>query len=154
MPLDSSASGTLGWFTWSRRWMRVRMPWLWSSSRCLRPWQMRLGMWRIFPRSLRNSKEGMDMGLLEVKHGLLQIAETLDFLHNNARLIHRAIAPESVLITSNGAWKLSGFGFAISTDQSSNDSAGMQAFHYAKYDVEDSILPLQPSINYTAPEFV
>ncbi|KAL0326440.1 UNVERIFIED_CONTAM: SCY1-like protein 2 [Sesamum radiatum] len=98
--------------------------------------------------------KGMDMGLLEVKHGLLQIAETLDFLHNNARLIHRAIAPESVLITSNGAWKLSGFGFAISTDQSSNDSAGMQAFHYAEYDVEDSILPLQPSINYTAPELV
>ncbi|KAL0351252.1 UNVERIFIED_CONTAM: hypothetical protein Scaly_1513900 [Sesamum calycinum] len=163
-----------GWFTWSRRWMRVRMPWLWSPSRCLRPWQMRLGMWRIFPRSLRNSKECkssavhdfhqkvsmidyfllQDMGLLEVKHGLLQIAETLDFLHNNARLIHRAIAPESVLITSNGAWKLSGFGFAISTDQSSNDSAGMQAFHYAEYDVEDSILPLQPSINYTAPELV
>ncbi|KAL0456281.1 UNVERIFIED_CONTAM: SCY1-like protein 2 [Sesamum latifolium] len=102
--------------------------------------------------------KGMDMGLLEVKHGLLQVAETLDFLHNNARLIHRAIAPESVLITSNGAWKLSGFGFAISTDQSSNDAASMQAsmqaFHYAEYDVEDSILPLQPSINYTAPELV
>lgn len=35
-----------------------------------------------------------EMGLLEVKHGLLQIAESLDFLHNNARLIHRAICPE------------------------------------------------------------
>lgn len=35
-----------------------------------------------------------EMGLLEVKHGLLQIAESLDFLHNNARLIHRAISPE------------------------------------------------------------
>lgn len=37
-----------------------------------------------------------EMGLLEVKHGLLQIAETLDFLHNNARLIHRAISPEVI----------------------------------------------------------
>ncbi|PIN22333.1 Protein kinase [Handroanthus impetiginosus] len=97
--------------------------------------------------------KGMEMGLLEVKHGLLQIAETLDFLHNNARLIHRAISPEAVLITSSGAWKLGGFGFAVSTDQS-NDSADMPAFHYAEYDVEDSILPLQPSINYTAPELV
>lgn len=35
-----------------------------------------------------------EMSLLEVKHGLLQIAESLDFLHNNARLIHRAISPE------------------------------------------------------------
>lgn len=34
------------------------------------------------------------MGLLEVKHGLLQLAESLEFLHNNARLVHRAIAPE------------------------------------------------------------
>jgi SCY1-like protein 2 len=29
-----------------------------------------------------------------VKHGLLQIAETLNFLHNNAHLIHRAVSPE------------------------------------------------------------
>ena len=34
------------------------------------------------------------MGLLEVKHGLLQVAESLEFLHNNARLVHRAISPE------------------------------------------------------------
>ncbi|XP_071932969.1 SCY1-like protein 2 A [Coffea arabica] len=39
--------------------------------------------------------KGMEMRLLEVKHGLLQIAETLDFLHNNAHLIHRSVAPES-----------------------------------------------------------
>jgi hypothetical protein len=34
------------------------------------------------------------MGLLEIKHGLLQVVETLDFLHNNAHLAHRAISPE------------------------------------------------------------
>ena len=31
-----------------------------------------------------------------MKHGLLQIAETLEFLHSNARLIHRSIAPEVI----------------------------------------------------------
>lgn len=98
--------------------------------------------------------KGMEMGLLEVKHGLLQVSETLEFLHNNARLIHRAISPETVVITSSGAWKLSGFGFAISSDQASGDLANVPAFHYAEYDVEDSILPLQPSLNYTAPELV
>ncbi|KAH7841529.1 hypothetical protein Vadar_031122 [Vaccinium darrowii] len=97
--------------------------------------------------------KGMEMGLVEVKHGLLQIAESLNFLHNNARLIHRAIAPENVLVTLSGAWKLGGFGFAISTDQS-GDFTSTQAFHYAEYDVEDSLLPLQPSLNYTAPELV
>lgn len=38
-----------------------------------------------------------EMGLLEVKHGLLQIAESLDFLHNHAHLIHRAISPEVII---------------------------------------------------------
>ncbi|XVF37320.1 hypothetical protein REPUB_Repub19eG0135600 [Reevesia pubescens] len=98
--------------------------------------------------------KGMEMGLLEVKHGLLQIAESLDFLHNNARLIHRAISPENVLITSSGAWKLGGFGFAIPTDQASSDLANVPAFHYVEYDIEDSVIPLQPSLKYTAPEMV
>lgn len=98
--------------------------------------------------------KGLEMSLLEMKHGLLQIAESLEFLHSNARLIHRAISPENVLITSNGAWKLGGFGFALSTDQAISDSSNVQAFHYAEYDVEDSMLPLQPSLNYTAPELV
>ncbi|KAJ6360550.1 hypothetical protein OIU77_004545 [Salix suchowensis] len=98
--------------------------------------------------------KGMEMGLLEVKHGLLQIAESLDFLHNNAHLVHRAISPENILITSSGAWKLGGFGFAITTDQASSDLTSSQAFHYAEYDVEDSMLPLQPLLNYTAPELV
>ncbi|KAL4350702.1 hypothetical protein AHAS_Ahas10G0168400 [Arachis hypogaea] len=102
------------------------------------------------PKELR----GMEMSLLEVKHGLLQMAETLDFLHNHAHLIHRAISPENILITLSGAWKLSGFGFAISASQTHGDSANLHAFHYAEYDVEDSVLPLQPSLNYTAPELV
>jgi hypothetical protein len=38
---------------------------------------------------------------------------------------------QNVLITSSGAWKLGGFGFAISTDQTSGDMANVQAFHYA-----------------------
>ncbi|KAL9269986.1 SCY1-like protein [Drosera capensis] len=110
------------------------------------------GVWELgkVPKELKK----MEMGLLEVKHGLLQVAEALDFLHNNARLIHRAISPESVLITANGSWKLGCFGFAISIDQASGDLASAQAFHYAEYDVEDSLLPLQPSLNYTAPELV
>lgn len=96
----------------------------------------------------------MEMGLLEVKHGLLQIAESLDFLHSNARLVHRALSPENVFITSNGAWKLGGFGFAIPMDDTSIGTAATHAFHYPEYDAEDSILPIQPSLNYTAPELL
>ncbi|KAK5813919.1 hypothetical protein PVK06_029370 [Gossypium arboreum] len=96
----------------------------------------------------------IEMGLVEVKHGLLQVAECLNFLHNNARIVHRAILPENVLMTSSGAWKFGGFGFATSTDKASGDCAHVQAFHYGEYDTEDSVMPLQPSLNYTAPELV
>ncbi|KAA3468436.1 SCY1-like protein 2 isoform X1 [Gossypium australe] len=96
----------------------------------------------------------IEMGLVEVKHGLLQIAECLNFLHNDARIVHQAISPENVLITSSGAWKFGGFGFATSTDKASGDCANVQAFHYGEYDTEDSVMPLQPSLNYTAPELV
>ncbi|KAF8676025.1 hypothetical protein HU200_047529 [Digitaria exilis] len=98
--------------------------------------------------------KGMEMGLLEIKHGLLQLAETLDFLHNNAHLAHRAISPETVFITSSGSWKLGGFGFALSIDQATGGLTSSQQFHYSDYDVEDTALPLQPSLNYTAPELV
>ncbi|KAH1105633.1 hypothetical protein J1N35_009401 [Gossypium stocksii] len=96
----------------------------------------------------------IEMDLVEVKHGLLQIAECLNFLHSNARIVHRAISPENVLITSSGAWKFGGFSFATSTDKASGDCANVQAFHYGEYDTEDSVMPLQPSLNYTAPELV
>ncbi|KAF0899646.1 hypothetical protein E2562_020834 [Oryza meyeriana var. granulata] len=98
--------------------------------------------------------KGMEMGLLEIKHGLLQVSETLDFLHNNAHLAHRAISPETVFITSSGSWKLGGFGFALSVDQATGSLTSTQQFHYSDYDVEDTALPLQPSLNYTAPELV
>ncbi|KAJ0986174.1 hypothetical protein J5N97_004530 [Dioscorea zingiberensis] len=112
-----------------------------------------LGNLENVPKPPKDLK-GMNMGILEVKHGLLQVAESLDFLHNNAHLIHRAISPETVFITSTGAWKLGGFGFAISSDQASAGVTSMQPFHFAEYDVEDAVLPLQPSLNYTAPELV
>lgn len=100
------------------------------------------------PKELKD----LEMGQLEIKHGLLQLAESLTFLHNNARLVHRSLSPETVLITSAGAWKLAGFGFAVSIDQVTTDMPVGPAYHYPEYDSEDLLLPLQPPLNYTAPE--
>lgn len=61
---------------------------------------------------------------------------------------------QSVFITSSGSWKLGGFGFALSVDQATGGLTSSQQFHYSDYDVEDTALPLQPSLNYTAPELV
>ncbi|XP_020265022.1 protein kinase domain-containing protein ppk32-like isoform X2 [Asparagus officinalis] len=72
----------------------------------------------------------------------------------NVEKVPKELKGMAVFRTSTGAWKLGGFGFATSVDQVSTGSTSMQPFNYPEYDVEDAILPLQPSLNYTAPELV
>lgn len=50
--------------------------------------------------------------LLEVKCGLVDIAEALSFLHKSAHLMHLNIHPESIFIDTDGHWKLGGLFFA------------------------------------------
>ncbi|XP_057815335.2 SCY1-like protein 2 B isoform X2 [Cryptomeria japonica] len=149
--------GTLVWFMSFKVWTRAKELWPWLPSLFLRPWPIRLVgliMSQRCPRSSRDCEPVQEMGQLEIKHGLLQLTESLGFLHNNARMIHRAISPEAIFITYSGAWKLGGFGFAVATDQVSGDTNVAQPFHYPEYDVEDVVVPLTPSLNYTAPELV
>lgn len=42
-----------------------------------------------------------------------QLCEGLAFLHNEVKLLHRNISPESIIINANGAWKLIGFELAL-----------------------------------------
>ena len=49
---------------------------------------------------------------LEVKHGLVHIAETLHFMHTSCALAHCNVSPESIIVAADGTWKLAGLGFA------------------------------------------
>ncbi|CAN1294954.1 SCY1-like protein 2 A [Linum perenne] len=80
------------------------------------------------------------------------VANVLGYLENVEK-VPKELQGINVLLTASGAWKLGGFCFTIPIDQASN-LASSQAFHYSEYDVEDSFMPLQPSLNYTAPELV
>lgn len=94
----------------------------------------------------------LELGHLEVKHGLLQITDTLSFLHKNAKIVHRSISPETVFLTTTGGWKFGGFGFATMVDQVGLDNEA--PFHYPDFDVEAPVLPLQPLLDYAAPELI
>ena len=50
-----------------------------------------------------------ELGQLEIKHGLMQLSETLSFVHRNAMLIHRGICPE-VRETGGGVTRVSDWG--------------------------------------------
>ena len=51
----------------------------------------------------------------------LQLAEGLSFLHKDVKLLHRNICPESIIINSNGAWKLAGFELYATNINEPND---------------------------------
>ena len=83
---------------------------------------------------------------LEVKLGLLNIAEALQFLHNNAGLVHAGVCPASIFVSAQeGVWKLGGFAFAAHLDYK---VAGQHAFDYRTPGV------LAPPLPYSAPELV
>ncbi|XP_022827750.1 SCY1-like protein 2 [Spodoptera litura] len=87
---------------------------------------------------------------LEIKYGLMQIAEGLSFLHNDVKLLHHNICPESIIVNQQGAWKIFGFDFCIA-NQSQSGSAPFWPFN--EYCPAMPALT-QPVLDYLAPEYV
>lgn len=101
------------------------------------------------------------LSTLEIKHGTLQLASALRFLHQDVKVVLRALSPETVVITAEGNWKIAGgFGHAVPLAPSSRGDGGM--FYYATPVSSLSStgrtptkpLPLLPPMAYAAPELV
>nr|XP_018915596.1 PREDICTED: SCY1-like protein 2 isoform X1 [Bemisia tabaci]XP_018915597.1 PREDICTED: SCY1-like protein 2 isoform X1 [Bemisia tabaci]XP_018915598.1 PREDICTED: SCY1-like protein 2 isoform X1 [Bemisia tabaci]XP_018915599.1 PREDICTED: SCY1-like protein 2 isoform X1 [Bemisia tabaci] len=105
-----------------------------------------LGVHENMPTPLPAQLKNYKLLEIEVKYGLLQIGEGLAFLHNDAKLLHRNICPENIIINQQGAWKLFGFEFCAPNSSDKHDMAC--AFR--------SDLPpiASPNIDYIAPECV
>lgn len=85
---------------------------------------------------------------VEIKYGLMQLAEGLAFLHNDVKLIHGNICPESIVINKSGVWKIFGFDFCIHNTNPPNLNP---SFPFEDYNMT---LPLicRPNLDYVAPE--
>ncbi|KAL0052017.1 hypothetical protein WJX82_006565 [Trebouxia sp. C0006] len=110
-------------------------------------------VWILDKRSVTDASRGnAKLSELEIKHGFLQVADGLHFLHSQANQIHRGISPEAICITAGGAWKLAGFGFAMLAEFGDSNPAE------AAFDYSDSsnglAQSLRPALSYTAPELV
>ncbi|KAJ8956503.1 hypothetical protein NQ318_019221 [Aromia moschata] len=87
---------------------------------------------------------------IEIKYGLLQISEGLAFLHNDMKLLHKNISPESIIINSQGAWKIFGLDFCVH-----NTSPPNSAPNYPFEDYNPTLPNIcQPNIEYLAPECI
>ncbi|XP_049872710.1 SCY1-like protein 2 [Pectinophora gossypiella] len=87
---------------------------------------------------------------VEIKYGLMQIAEGLAFLHQDVKLLHHNICPESIIVNQQGAWKIFGFDFCVANQS----PAGSEPF-WPFTEHCQAMHPLtQPALDYVAPEYV
>ncbi|XP_055586493.1 SCY1-like protein 2 [Uranotaenia lowii] len=100
-----------------------------------------LGDTANLPPNVIKDLETFELYDIEIKYGMLQLFEGIQFLHNDAKLIHRNISPQSIVLNSSGIWKIFGFDFSVSNDQK----------HRYDFNPNQHILTI-PSLEYSAPE--
>lgn len=101
------------------------------------------------PDPLPKDFEGYKLYDVEIKYGLMQIAEGLAFLHKDVKLIHRNLCPESIVLNSNGAWKLACFELSVTSINDPNESL---KFPFKQWDAGQPLV-LNPQLDYLAPEY-
>jgi SCY1-like protein 2 len=96
---------------------------------------------------------------LEIKLGLIQLCEALNFVHANAQLVHLNLSPNSVMICHPN-WKLAGFAFSVLQNHTSGvapyyDPTPATSFSSDRPRATNTPAdPTKPSLDYMAPEFV
>lgn len=96
-----------------------------------------------------NNVAGHKLFDIEIKYGLMQLAEGIGFLHSDVKLLHRNICPESIIVNRQGAWKIFGFDYCA-TNQPMTD--GKPYWPLVEYNSSWHVLT-QPSLEFMAPEY-
>uniref|UniRef100_A0A182XWF5 Uncharacterized protein n=1 Tax=Anopheles stephensi TaxID=30069 RepID=A0A182XWF5_ANOST len=102
---------------------------------------------------LGNTTNVSNMGLLaeyklsefDTKFGIFELIKGIQFLHDEAQLVHRHLCTENIIVNRQGVWKLFGFGFCWSKRAPGTPVAN----HYFK-----SRLLGNPGSKWTAPELI
>jgi SCY1-like protein 2 len=90
------------------------------------------------------------MSEIELGRGILNVCEGLQFLHNISKKIHMAVAPESVVITATGQWKICNMG--LSCAMIANEPSPQAVSPYFLKPVPAGTPRLEPDLAFCAPE--
>ncbi|KAL5255954.1 hypothetical protein ACHWQZ_G011240 [Mnemiopsis leidyi] len=85
---------------------------------------------------------------VEIRYGILQLLDGIEFLHNDLKRCHRNICLDTVVINSQGLWKIFGLEFSSVSEESPEPPSPEFLF----YDNEPCFS--QPHIGYIAPELL
>ncbi|CAL3968917.1 hypothetical protein PZA11_004871 [Diplocarpon coronariae] len=97
----------------------------------------------------------LEIDELEIQKGLEQISKALEFLHDNAGLVHGNLTPDAVFVNAKSDWKISGLSFASPPDGSTKASSVIP-INLSECLNLDPRLPrsVQMNLDYTSPDFV
>ncbi|KAK4103325.1 ARM repeat-containing protein [Parathielavia hyrcaniae] len=97
----------------------------------------------------------LEIDELEIQKGLLQISKALEFLHENAGLVHGNLTPDAILINAKSDWKLSGLSFCGPMENSTAQSS-IQRINLREVLRHTPSLPraVQLNTDFTSPDFV
>lgn len=97
----------------------------------------------------------VEMDVLEIQKGLLQIAKGLEFLHDSAKLVHGNLTPDAIFVNAKSDWKISGLAFAGPPDGAEGHQPIPQ-ISLSEVLHNDPRVPrsVQLDLDYTSPDFV
>ncbi|PHH85793.1 hypothetical protein CDD83_11153 [Cordyceps sp. RAO-2017] len=97
----------------------------------------------------------LEIDELEIQKGLLQISKALEFLHENAGLVHGNLTPDAILINAKSDWKISGLSFCSPAENSTKPTS-IHGINLHEVLNMDPRLPktVQLNLDYTSPDFV
>jgi SCY1-like protein 2 len=90
---------------------------------------------------------------IEIKYGLLSISEGLTFIHNDAKILHRNLCPEAIIISKRGSWKLFGFEFSAPPINPNDFPLKFPIINVTNQSHDFPMMAL-PNLDYLAPEYV
>ncbi|EKD16087.1 protein kinase domain-containing protein ppk32 [Drepanopeziza brunnea f. sp. 'multigermtubi' MB_m1] len=97
----------------------------------------------------------LEIDELEIQKGLEQISKALEFLHDNAGLVHGNLTPDAVFVNAKSDWKISGLSFS-SPPEGSTKASSVTPINLSETLNLDPRLPrsVQMNLDYTSPDFV
>ncbi|PFH57153.1 hypothetical protein XA68_15439 [Ophiocordyceps unilateralis] len=97
----------------------------------------------------------LEIDELEIQKGLLQLSKALEFLHENAGLVHGNLTPDAIVINAKSDWKMTGLSFCSPAENSTKPTS-IQGINLHEVFNMDPRLPriVQLNLDYTSPDFV
>ncbi|KAF4595844.1 Protein kinase domain-containing protein ppk32 [Ophiocordyceps camponoti-floridani] len=97
----------------------------------------------------------LEIDELEIQKGLLQLSKALEFLHENAGLVHGNLTPDAIVINAKSDWKMTGLSFCSPAENSTKPTS-IQGINLHEVFNMDPRLPrsVQLNLDFTSPDFV